>query len=210
MKRILTICCALLLAMLMLSATALAEEAKVTFVNEKEKFTFAPGSEFSMTDLFPNYKIVMPGDTLEQTITVRNRSQMQTRIYIQAIEDVQQPYGEFLDQLHMTVKAENGKIFDAAANEKDGLAKRRLLGVLKQKGETELTVTLEVPIELGNEHMNKLGIIPWTFIVEEIPEDTTPHTGDWYQSALWLALAGLLVLAIVFVLLAKRRARRAE
>jgi hypothetical protein len=97
-----------------------------------------------------------------------------------------------------------------AANEKDGLAKRKLLGTFKQKGKTELTVTLEVPIELGNEHMNKLGIIPWTFIVEEIPEDTTPHTGDWYQSALWLSVAGLLLLAIVLVLLMKRRAREAK
>jgi len=210
MKRILTICCALLLAMLMLSATALAEDAKVTFVNEKEKFTFAPGSEFSVSDLFPNFKMVMPGDTLEQKITVQNKSAMQVRIYIQAKEDVQEPYGEFLDQLHMTVKAENKKIFDAAADEKGGLAKRKLLGTFKQKGKTELTVTLEVPIELGNEHMNKLGIIPWTFIVEEIPEDTTPHTGDWYQSALWLSVAGLLLLAIVLVLLAKRRARRAQ
>lgn len=210
MKRILTICCALLLAMLMLSATAQAEEAKVTFVNKTEKFTFEPGSEFSTSDLFPNFKMVMPGDTLEQTITVKNGSDMQVRIYIQAKEDVQEPYGEFLNQLHMTVEAKNKEIFDAQADEKDGLAKRKLLGIFKQKGETELTVTLEVPIEMGNEYMNKLGVIPWTFSIEEIPEDTTPHTGDWYQSALWLSVAGLLLLAIVLVLILQRRARKAE
>lgn len=210
MKRILTICCALLLAMLMMSATAQAAGARVTFENEKEKFEFAPGSEFSTSDLFPNFKMVMPGDTLSQAITVRNESDMQVRIYIQAKEDVQEPYGEFLNQLHMTVTAKNKEIFDAQADEKDGLAKRKLLGIFKQKGQTELLVKLEVPIEMGNEHMNKLGVIPWTFIVEEIPEDTTPHTGDWYQSALWLSVAGLLLLAIVLVLILQRRARKAE
>ena len=121
--------------------------------------------------------------------------------------------GATYSEAELTLTGTAGSIIpagSAAADEKGGLAKRKLLGTFKQKGKTELTVTLEVPIELGNEHMNKLGIIPWTFIVEEIPEDTTPHTGDWCQSALWLSVADLLLLAIVLVLLAKRRARRAQ
>ena len=74
---------------------------------------------------------------------------------------------------------------------------------------TDLTVTLEVPIEMGNDYMNLMGEIPWTFMVEEVPPDTTPDTGDWFQASSWIALAAVLAALLICLILGKKF-RRAE
>ena len=66
-------------------------------------------------------------------------------------------------------------------------------------------MTLTVPLDLGNEYMNTLGIVPWTFLVEEVPEDDTPHTGDDFELGTWLMAAGMILAAIAFVLVQMKR-----
>lgn len=198
----------LLIAMLLCSS-ALA--SSVTYVSQKELFDFKPGSEYQATDLFENFKGVLPGDVLTEEITVSNSSKKQVRIYLQCKYDayVETDAKDFLDQLQLTVESSDKTIFEAAAGEKAQLSKAVLLGTFKQKGEAELKVTLKVPIELGNEYMNQIGVVPWTFIVEEIPEDDTPDTGDWFQTGMWAGIAAVIAAAI-FLLLIVQKKRRAE
>ena len=70
MKKIMSI----LLSLLVLCGMALAEEAasgaSVTYEGRAEKFVFLPGSELSDSDLFENFKGVLPGDVLTQQIRV--------------------------------------------------------------------------------------------------------------------------------------------
>jgi hypothetical protein len=197
------ICLALLMAMLMVGGSALAA-ASVTYEGGAEKFVFLPGSDESETDLFENFKGVMPGDEIEQKITVKNDTKGKVRIYMRA-DPVSAADEEFLNQMHITVKAGSKKIFDAAAGEQDGLSKNTLLGTFKKNGKTELTVTLTVPIEMGNEYMDEAGTIPWVFLAEEIEEDDTPKTGDWFRMELWLGIAAVLAAAIIVLIFAKRR-----
>lgn len=193
-----TICLALLLVACLLGGSALAA-ASVSYEGGAEKFVFLPGS-----DLFENFKNVLPGDELTQTITVRNDKDMQVRIYLRA-EPVNQASEEFLRQLTLTVTCKDKEIFDAAASETAQLTKATLLGTFRKNGSTDLTVTLSVPAELGNEYMSAIGIVPWTFIAEEIPDDETPHTGDWFQLGWWLLAAAIIVVAIAGVLWAQKR-----
>ena len=203
MKNIIKICMVLLL-MVALSSSALAA-ASVTYVGGAEDFIFLPGSEYSDSDLFENFKNVLPGDVLTQNITVKNNTSGKVRIYMRA-EPVTEVDRDFLSQLKLHVECKDSAIFDAAASETAQLTNNTLLGTFKSKGSTQLTVTLTVPAELGNEYMGKVGTVPWTFLVEEIPEEDSPETGDWFRMEIWLSAAVLLAAAILFVLLRKRRA----
>lgn len=193
-----TICLALLLVACLLSGSALAA-ASVSYEGGAEKFVFLPGS-----DLFESFKNVLPGDELTQTITVRNDKDMQVRIYLRA-EPVNQASEEFLSQLTLTVTCKDKEIFDAAASKTAQLTKATLLGTFRKNGSTDLTVTLSVPADMGNEYMSAIGVVPWTFIAEEIPDDETPHTGDWFQLGWWLLAAAIIVVAIAVVLWAQKR-----
>ena len=203
MKNIIKICMVLLL-MVALSSSALAA-ASVTYVGGAEDFIFLPGSEYSDSDMFENFKGVLPGDVLTQNITVKNNTSGKVRIYMRA-EPVTEVDRDFLSQLKLHVECKDSAIFDAAASETAQLTNNTLLGTFKSKGSTQLTVTLTVPAELGNEYMGKVGTVPWTFLVEEIPEEDSPETGDWFRMEIWLSAAVLLAAAILFVLLRKRRA----
>lgn len=202
MKKIISICLALLLAAALCGSAMAA--AAVTYEGGAEKFVFIPGSEYSDSDLFENFKNVLPGDELTQTITVRNDKDMQVRIYLRA-EPVNQASEAFLRQLTLTVTCKDKEIFDAAASETAQLTRATLLGTFRKNGSTDLTVTLSVPAELGNEYMSAIGFVPWTFIAEEIPDDETPHTGDWFQLGWWLLAAAIIVVAIAVVLWAQKR-----
>ena len=71
MKKIVVL---LMTALLLLSfaVTSFAADGKVTYSGNAGDFVFEPGSDQSLTDLFPNFKDVMPGDSLTQKITVKN------------------------------------------------------------------------------------------------------------------------------------------
>ena len=205
MKKIISICLALLLAAALCGSAMAA--AAVTYEGGAEKFVFIPGSEYSDSDLFENFKGVLPGDVLTQTITVQNDTDAQVRIYMRA-EPVKQEDVDFLNQMHMTVTSGSKEIFDAQADEQDGLAKNSLLGTFKKSGSTELTVTLTVPAELGNEYMGAIGVVPWAFTVEEIPEDPSVHTGDWFQAGLWIGVAAVLAAAVIVLIVLQRKRRK--
>jgi uncharacterized repeat protein (TIGR01451 family)/LPXTG-motif cell wall-anchored protein len=128
----------------------------------------------------------MPGDTLTQTIVVKHGSDAKlVRIYLRAVaHDDSNPLetevketetevtaNEFLAQLRMTVKNGDEVIFEASPDQTDGLTENVLLGEFKKGESTTLTVTLEVPIELGNEYANRGGEVDWVFTADEIDAD---------------------------------------
>lgn len=204
MKKLLCLLCALML----LSGTALAT-SKVTYEGGAEKFVFLPGSEYSDSDLFENFKNVMPGDVLTQRITVKNASDSRVRLYMR-VDPVSEKDRDFLSRLNIQISCRNQEIFDAAASETAQLTNNTLLGTFKRAGSTELIVTLTVPLDLGNEYMNAIGTVPWTFTVEEIPDDDTPDTGDRFELSTWLISGGLILLAIAVVLVQMKRRKAAN
>lgn len=198
---------AILLALLLGMTSAMAASS-VTFEGGAENFVFLPGSTFTDTDMFENFKNVMPGDVLVQRITVQNTSDMEVRIYMRA-DPIEEKHRAFLERLNLQVSCKDEEIFDAAASETAQLTENTLLGTFKTAGSTELVVTLTVPLDLGSEFMATMGIVPWTFLVEEVPEDDTPHTGDDFELGTWLLAAGMILAAIAFVLIQMKRQKAA-
>jgi len=200
MKRVI----AVFMMVFLLSGAAFAASS-VTYEGGAEKFVFLPGSEYSETDLFENFKNVLPGDVLEQKITVKNDTDGIVRIFMRA-DPVSEKDRDFLSQMTMTVESANKELFDAQASETAQLTKNTLIGAFKSKGSTELTVKLYVPVTLGSEYMGRQGTIPWTFLVEEIEVDDTPDTGDWFEMGAWLGAAVVLAAAaLVLIVVQKKR-----
>ena len=196
---------------------AFAADGQVIYDGDARNFIFLPGSDESPTDLFPNFKSVMPGDSITQQITVKNdiHNDVKVKIYMRSL-GAHEDSVDFLSQLHLTVKKseknEMAYMFDAAANETAGLTEWVLLGTLYSGGEVNLDVVLDVPTSLTNEYSEQIGFIDWEFSVEEFPvdpSDPSPPTGDRSYIFVYIAgITGIIAVAaviIIFVVLKKDR-----
>ena len=205
-----------LLFVFLISATfALSAQAvggNVTYDDGARECIFSPGSEYSLTDLFPNFKDVMPGDTLTQQITVKNDASkdVKIKIYMRSL-GADKDSVEFLSQLGLKVaKSQNNKMaymFDAAADETAQLTDWVCLGMLYSGGEINLDVELSVPVTLDNMFKEKIGYLDWEFMIEEFPIEESdpkpPATGDDSNVVLWLTVFG--ISAVVTILLFKKK-----
>ena len=212
MKKIITLFVVLVLALSSV-LPVYAADGKVTYSGNAGNFVFEPGSDHSLTDLFPNFKSVMPGDTLTQKITVKNdaNNRVKVKIYMRSL-GAHEDSVEFLSQLGLKVaKSEENEMaymFDATANETAQLTDWVCLGTLYSGGEVNLDVTLNVPVELPNEFQNKIGYLDWEFMIEEFPveegDPKPPQTGDNSHMGLWFALM-ISSLAMLIILLVWRK-----
>ena len=218
MKRVFSFLLCLTLT-LTLFLPASAEDGKVTYSGNAGSFIFEPGGMDSPTDLFPNFKGVMPGDTLTQKITVKNNAdrKVKVNIYLRALGADEESV-EFLSQLSLTVKKsddnEMAYMFDAASSETAQLTEWVCLGTLYSGGEVNLEAELSVPKELPDEFQDKIGKLDWEFMVEEFPVesgDPKPPTGDSANPVLWISLAaGSAVLIILMLLWRKKKKEQPE
>lgn len=212
----------LLVLGMLLSLSMPANAASVTYSGNAGEFIFAPGSEYSPTDLFANFKGVMPGDHLTQMITVRNHAnqEVKVKIYIRS-HGAQAGSEEFLSMLHMTARVSEdntmGYMFDAAADETAQLTDWVCLGTLYSGGEVNLEVVLNVPVEMDNAYQDAIGYLDWEFRVEEYPvdpDDPKPpsQTGDKAPigPVIWVMAGSGVALIILILLLLKRKRKEDE
>ncbi|MGN0664614.1 MAG: Cna B-type domain-containing protein [Negativibacillus sp.] len=189
MKKTLKQISVLLLALVMvlsMAVPALAADgtSRVTYKDGFE-FTVDDGTQMTDTDLFSSFKDVMPGDTLEQEITIINSctSCDYVKVYLQAIphdaenkpvaeglENVDlEEMAKFLNQMTLIVENNGKEIFRGPAGKLDGLENPVLLGTFDHGDAATLTVVLEVPgEEFDNEYADRIGEIDWQFSVEKL------------------------------------------
>lgn len=155
----------------------------VTYDCNAHVFILEPGSDKAPTDLFTNFKDVIPGQTLTQEIVIRNdeKSDMISKVYLRSLGANEQSK-EFLSQLKLQVSVADGgtankELSIGTADEPQKLSDWVCLGELEPGASVKLLLTLEVPISLDNKFQEAVGSIQWEFRSEElpIPEDEAPE-----------------------------------
>lgn len=189
-----------------------AADAAVFYDGDAQEFIFAPGSDYSPTDLFDNFKGVMPGDSLTQKITIQNdvSKKVNVKVYLRSI-GAKEDSEAFLSQLNLTVTHNDDSLFSAPANETASLTDWVCLGTYASGAKTDLTLTLDVPITLDTSFEDAVGVLGWEFKVEEIPVEGQPDTNDdlGILSYLWIGFAAAAVI-LTGVLLFLYRKRKQE
>lgn len=206
----------MLVLLLGIGAPAYAD-GTVSYKGGAEKFVFLPGSGYTDTDLFDGFKGVMPGDTLTQTVEVRNRflGTGSVKIYLRAVAHDEQTnplspnvaaagetvatMSDFLSQLYMEVWQGGTRIYTGTPDQLDGLKNNVLLASVPRFGSVTLTVKLQVPKELGNEYANRVGEVDWVFTAEELDPQGNPKTGDTSNLILWIVVMVVCLAAIAVV-----------
>ena len=226
MKKMLKIAFSLLMTLVLaagMCVSSVAGDAAINLTYKGEAgggFEFKPGIGYTSTDLFDNFKNVMPGDELEQKVVFTNNDTQHdyVNLYMHAV-----PHGEenapqvkdvsaaesneFLSKLEMWVY--NGKkvIYHASPDQPDQLASDVLLGSFSKRETATLTVKLKVPIELDNQYANRIGEVDWVFTVEGFNnEKPLIPTGQLnWPVAVFGALGVLLIAGGVVVLTKKKK-----
>ena len=186
----------MLFVVMSMSVTAFAASPSITFEGFSKGFDFQPGSEYTETDLFGNFKGVMPGDTVTETITFTNSATdcdfVNLYMRAEAHDETDNPLSpkvaetesvatmtEFLSKLSMKVWNGTELIYDASPDQLDGLKSNKFLGTFRTGETATLKVELSVPIELDNKYANRVGEVDWIFHVEAYNESQLSVRKVW-------------------------------
>lgn len=196
-----------------LTLAAAAADGNVTYQGSADGFIFAPGSDHSLTDLFPNFKGVMPGDTLTQRIVICNDAtkEVKVKIYVRSLGAHPESV-DFLSQMSLRVDTVTDTIMFAPADQRAQMTDWVYLGLLYSGGEAELEVQLDVPVTMGNAYADQIGYLDWEFMIEEFPVEETdpkpPPTGEGME--VFLIIGILLISGGLVILLISRRRKKEE
>lgn len=208
----------LLILILMFSLSVPAFAAELNFLGRKTNFSVNSDNMVTATDLFGNFKSVMPGDTLTEIVTITNLAVDcdYIKLYIRAVahgaqnapligEDIAK-MNDFLSQLSMEVYQGTKLIYSGSPDTLDGFANNVYLGQFRKNQGTQLTVNLQVPSSLGNEYANMAGEVDWVFTVESYNEaGKLIQTGQMNWPVPVLLGLGVLALAAGLFMVSRKR-----
>lgn len=170
-KLMMTVIC-LILMMNSFAMPVYAQDVNVIYSGDSGEFIFANDDGDPITDLFPDFKDVMPGDSIEQKIVVDNKASknVKVQIYIRTHGTVSEDYRDFLNKMNLKIINDSGSVmFDASPDQLGGLSEWQRIGTLYSGGKANLTAVLSVPADMDDRYQKNNGEIRWEFYVEELP-----------------------------------------
>ena len=145
-------------------------------------FSFSNTGSGSDTDLFPEFKGCMPGDSLTQTIRVQaagSNDPLGAQIYLRAEADGDPAYDDVLRHIRITVAnaaAPAVPLAGSAANRLGETAGAVLLGTVRPGEPLELAVTITVDPAMGNAFQEAAAHVTWVFSTESGDDPGTDPT----------------------------------
>lgn len=158
-------------AVLLSVAEAFPVEAAVPTIvydGEEKEFTLEHMEE---SDLFPEFKEMMPGDEATQDVTVRVEDTRQpVTVYLTAGKAAEET-PEVFRHVRLTVRAEGKIVSEGTLGTPDEPGNAVELFTFGEPGEKDLEVTLKVDEEAGNELMDARAEVDWTFTVQDYGDE---------------------------------------
>ncbi len=153
-------------------------------------------------DLFVDFKGVMPGDHITtvidvETVNIKNP----VRIYLDSEEDV---IPAVLEAVRIRVESKGEILSEDVLGQALNKGNRILIHEFRRSDFKEVSVTLMVPEEVGNEVADLKQAVHWEWIAqEEEGEYSSVQTGDNQSIYIWI-MVGLCCVGVIFVQLKKR------
>lgn len=172
------------------------------------------------TDLFREFKALVPGDTVTQSILLQFENiSRKTDLYMRAETP---DNSELPENIRLKVYVADRLISDSDLNSQDALKEKVLLYEFSQSEEVEIKAVLEVPAEIGNEISDRRKELRWIFYVQEednreedpksddtagfdtIIEAAAPETGDPNRLVGYLFIHMCSMIGVFLILFRKR------
>lgn len=165
---------------------------KVTYTGKEKGFSFSAAD----TDLFANFKNLLPGCSRTQKITVQNQSPETVSLFLQAKAAKQDQMSEKEKKLvekllseyaEITVKQQElilyqGPVGGKLDQKKQNSGKAVSLGTFKPDSRQDLIVRLSVSPDMEHEMQELCGKVRWDFVAEgedaKMVSSIVPQTGD--------------------------------
>lgn len=215
LKKLFVLICTL--SLLASMAVSVLADGTVIYDGNAKKFIFSPGSEYSPTDLFTDFKGIMPGESITQKVFIKNdiANNVKIKLYMRSL-GAKEGSEDLLSKLRLEVVQDGeSKLFDAPAAEPAQLTDWVYLGTFYSGAEIDLDVKLDVPADLGNEYQGAIGYLDWEFRVEEMPIEPSdpkpPQTGDSTgRFMIPAAISGIVIIALAAYEIRRRYAKNNE
>lgn len=133
-------------------------------------------------DFFVNFSKAMPGDILNDQITVSNTTKKEAEIYFQtALVNQNEEQLDFLEQLQLTIHMKDKTLYDGnlkATVLKNGIS----LGKFTPGQQETLSFSISVPNSLNNPYALRNASVKWIFTVKEEEDDAASSDTNTTQN----------------------------
>ena len=114
---------------------------------------------------------MLPGDSVERTMTLKNVHKDPYDIYIRAERVTKSKQYDLLKKINLVVKYDGNIIYNGPIASKEGLSNDIFLGKVKPGEEKKLEAEAVFDGKtIGNEYKNKYAEVEWIFTAIKIPE----------------------------------------
>ena len=148
---------------------------------------------------FNNLGGLLPGDSIEDQITIDNNSHNKIKYYLSIdTKNLSQEEINLLENVNITIKNSKGEeLYKGKLTEVSNL----LLGIYNSGSNGIISFTISIPSNLNNEYSKIVTKIIWVFSVEEENSSINPETWDlrfdWSITLFIFAALGLLIVMIL-------------